>query len=97
MGSKGFVFFGRPGTGMRGIGVKLPSSLLFARAQKFYAPMGYGMDRAGWVTARFKASDNVPVELMKEWIEESYRAVAPKKLVRELDEEVDHLRWRGSE
>lgn len=82
VGPKVFAFFGRPEGIALMVGVKLPSSLLFARSRPFYAPMGYGMDRSGWVTARFKAKDDVPLELLKEWIEESYHAVAPKRLIR---------------
>ena len=33
------------------------------------------------MTARFEGKDNVPVPLLLEWIDESYRAVAPKKLM----------------
>jgi hypothetical protein len=38
-----------------------------------------------WVTATFGPTDQPPVEILKGWIVESYRAVAPKKLVAELD------------
>jgi hypothetical protein len=37
------------------------------------------------VTARFSGADEVPVDLLRLWIEESYRAIAPKKLVAALD------------
>jgi hypothetical protein len=33
------------------------------------------------VTSTFKRGDDVPVGVLKDWIDESYRAVAPKKLV----------------
>ena len=36
--------------------------------------------------ARFTAKEAAPLELMCEWIDESYRAVAPKKLSRLLDD-----------
>jgi predicted DNA-binding protein (MmcQ/YjbR family) len=85
VGPKVFVFFGRPEGIALMVGVKLPSSLLFARSRPFYAPMGYGMDRSGWITARFREEDDVPLELLKEWIEESYRAIAPKKVSRGLE------------
>ena len=29
--------------------------------------------------------DVVPIDMLKEWIDESYRAIAPKKLLKELD------------
>jgi hypothetical protein len=36
------------------------------------------------VTARFGTREKPPVDLLKRWIDESYRAVAPKKLVARL-------------
>jgi hypothetical protein len=46
----------------------------------FAEPTGYGLGRGGWVTASFGERDNPPLELLREWLDESYRAVAPKKL-----------------
>lgn len=43
-------------------------------------PTHYGLGRAGWVTLKFAASEQPPLDLLQEWIEESYRAVAPKRL-----------------
>jgi predicted DNA-binding protein (MmcQ/YjbR family) len=74
-----FVFFGRTDGGLS-LSVKLPSSAPFAFHLPYCEPTGYGLGRAGWVTARFRASDPVPVEVLRRWIEESYRAVAPRKL-----------------
>ena len=48
-------------------------------------PTGYGLGKHGWVTFNPPA-DNLPsLDQLKEWVEESYRAVAPKTLVKELD------------
>ena len=41
-----------------------PRSLLFARAQEFVTKMGYGMDKSGWLIARFAAGQRVAVELL---------------------------------
>lgn len=82
VGKKVFVFFGRPPDVALMIGVKLPTSLLYARSRPFTVPFGYGMDRHGWVAAHFKATDKVPVDLMKDWIAESYEAIAPKPKAR---------------
>ena len=79
VGKKIFVFFGAA-EGEFGVGVKLPRSLLFARAQAFVRPMGYGMDRHGWVATRFAKGEQVPVDLLKSWIDESYEAVAATAL-----------------
>ena len=45
---------------------------------------GYGLGKSGWVTVPLRA-DGINVELLRDWIEESYRIVAPKRLVAELD------------
>jgi hypothetical protein len=36
------------------------------------------------VSFAFGPGDDVPVELLEDWIDESYRAVAPKRLVATL-------------
>jgi predicted DNA-binding protein (MmcQ/YjbR family) len=75
VGKKIFVFLGGEGPDV-GVGVKLPRSLLFARAQKFVQKMGYGMDKSGWVAARFGKGDDIPLDLLRSWIDESYETVA---------------------
>src|SRR5207245_8851333 len=67
VGKKIFVFLGGDGPDLS-LGVKLPRSLLFARAQEFVTKMGYGMDKSGWVIARFAAGQSVPVDLLRGWI-----------------------------
>jgi predicted DNA-binding protein (MmcQ/YjbR family) len=65
--------------------VKLPGSNTQALSLPFTEPTGYGMGKHGWVTAGFRAGDSVPLDLLREWIDESFRAVAPKKLVATLE------------
>lgn len=36
------------------------------------------------MSAKFGTKDDVPVDLLLEWLDESYRAIAPKKLVKAL-------------
>lgn len=60
--------------------VKLPVSRDFAETFDFAAPAGYGLGRSGWISCRFGPGETADLELMKRWIAESYRAVAPKKL-----------------
>jgi predicted DNA-binding protein (MmcQ/YjbR family) len=60
--------------------VKLPVSRDFALVFDFAAPAGYGLARSGWISCRFAAGEEADVDLLKRWIAESYRAVAPKKL-----------------
>ncbi|AKF83891.1 DifB protein [Myxococcus fulvus 124B02] len=62
------------------ITTKLPTSHEAALMLPFAEPTGYGLGKSGWVTARFTPGQEVPVELMALWIQESFRAVAPKSL-----------------
>jgi predicted DNA-binding protein (MmcQ/YjbR family) len=67
------------------LALKLPISGKTALGLTFASPTAYGLGKSGWVSARFSPGDEVPVEMIKEWIDESYRAVAPKKLVAQLE------------
>ena len=82
---KVFVFLGRDDEDDWGVTVKLPSSGLIALSLPFASPTGYGLGKSGWVTARFTAKDKPPLDMLRKWIDESYRAVAPKELVKKLD------------
>jgi predicted DNA-binding protein (MmcQ/YjbR family) len=68
-----------------GISCKLPQSSTMALALPFTEPAAYGLGKSGWVAARFADKDKPPVDLLKSWLDESYRAQAPKKLVKTLD------------
>ncbi len=61
--------------------LKLPDTGKQALKLPFAQPTGYGLGKSGWVTASFGAKEAVPLELLEDWIDESYRAIAPKKLV----------------
>ncbi|MEQ8968441.1 MAG: MmcQ/YjbR family DNA-binding protein [Azospirillaceae bacterium] len=63
---------------------KLPRSRDFALEYPFTAPTGYGLGRSGWVTAEFPPGEPLPLDLLTGWMDESYRAVAPKALVGRL-------------
>jgi predicted DNA-binding protein (MmcQ/YjbR family) len=67
--------------------VKLPISRDFALVFDFAAPAGYGLGRAGWISCRFATGEAPDLDLLKRWIEESYRAVAPKKLAASVRDE----------
>jgi predicted DNA-binding protein (MmcQ/YjbR family) len=67
------------------ISCKLPTSGAAALMLPFVKPAGYGLGKSGWVAASFAEGEALPVEMLKEWIDESYRAQAPKKLVASLD------------
>lgn len=79
---KVFVFFGSGED--PGMSVKLPESSEQALTVPGAEPTGYGLGRARWVTIPL-APRPPPAGVLEDWIEESYRAVAPKKLVAELD------------
>ena len=84
VGKKVFVFFGEgeAADGISHFSVKLPNSHDEAMALPFTEPTGYGLDRGNWVTVHAPA--DTPPEMLTAWIEESYRAVAPRKLVQQL-------------
>jgi len=81
---KMFVVFGGPDDTLT-VTCKLPSSGRLALALPFASRTGYGLGKSGWVTASFKSGDPIPLDRMAEWIEESYRAIAPKKLAAAWD------------
>jgi len=74
-----FVFLGG-----QTISMKLPESAEEALAVDGARPSGYGLGRAGWVNVPLDG-DPPPVEVLCDWIEESYRTVAPKRLAAQLD------------
>jgi len=67
-----------------GMSVKLDESLDQALMVPGAAPTGYGLGRAGWVSVPFRRT-TPPTDVLKDWVEESYRRIAPKCLVAELD------------
>ena len=81
---KSFVFLAADGETFS-LSAKLPSSAGVAVKLPFASPTEYGLGRSGWVTARFPRSARLPVDLLKLWIDESYRAIAPKRLVARLE------------
>ncbi|MDX2851743.1 MmcQ/YjbR family DNA-binding protein [Actinacidiphila glaucinigra] len=84
---KVFVFLGAgDGSHPPGINVKLMDPQLHEHALSVPGaqPSGYGLGRAGWVCVPL-TGDAPSVEVLCDWVEESYRVVAPKRLVTELD------------
>jgi predicted DNA-binding protein (MmcQ/YjbR family) len=80
VGKKVFVFLGKSEGGGFSMSAKLPVTHPTALAQPFARPTGYGLGASGWVTAAFAGGAKVPLDLLRQWIDESYRAVAPKKI-----------------
>jgi len=79
---KAFLFMGTDENGRFSISVKLPQSRDMAIDLPFTGPTGYGLGKSGWVTAYL--TDEKALDLIKSWINESYRAIAPKTLVKKL-------------
>jgi predicted DNA-binding protein (MmcQ/YjbR family) len=78
---KVFVFFGIADNPASGMTVKLrDESHEHALSVPGAAPTGYGLGKSGWVTVPYAA----PLDVCRDWIEESYRLVAPKRLQAEL-------------
>ena len=84
VGKKIFVFLGIKDSDNPGMTVKLDESQEQALAVPGAAPTGYGLGRSGWVTVPFGDS-TPPLDVLKDWVDESFRRVAPKPLVAELD------------
>lgn len=84
---KVFVFMGHPDHNQDDLvfSVKLPESGVDLLDRPEAEPSGYGLGKHGWVSVRFSPGSVPDLEEMTGWIEESYRSVAPKKLVKELD------------
>jgi predicted DNA-binding protein (MmcQ/YjbR family) len=81
VGGKAFVFMSNT-DGTLSIGTKLPQSKGKALKAPYASPTHYGLGKHGWVTCEFPAGEKVPVDLLLGYIDESYRAIAPKRLLR---------------
>lgn len=67
-----------------GVSLKLPLSCSLALSLPGSEPTAYGLGRSGWVSLSFEHGAP-PVAQLESWLDESYRAQAPKKLVAQLD------------
>lgn len=65
--------------------VKLRYTAEVALELPFATPTAYGLGKSGWVSFAPDADAIPDIAQLRDWIEESYRAQAPKKLVKELD------------
>jgi predicted DNA-binding protein (MmcQ/YjbR family) len=81
---KAFVFMGGEKDEVS-FSVKLPQSRDIAVDLPFTEPTGYGLGKAGWVTVTVRKDTKITLDLIKAWIDESFRAVAPKKLIEAAD------------
>jgi predicted DNA-binding protein (MmcQ/YjbR family) len=75
-----FVFL--PSDDVGSLGVKLPHSAVYAVTLPCATPMAYGLGKHGWVTVQLGDKSRPSVALLRDWIDESYAAIAPAALVR---------------
>ena len=68
-----------------GLSCKLPYTGYEALQLPFAKPTAYGLGKSGWVSFSPPENEIPQIEQLKAWVEESYRAQAPKRLVKELD------------
>jgi predicted DNA-binding protein (MmcQ/YjbR family) len=80
---KAFAFLHADAQGFS-ISVKLPDSNSLALQFPFAQPTGYGLGKSGWVSAQFADREQAPLHLLCDWLEESFRAIAPKRLAARL-------------
>ena len=78
-----FVFLHGDAKTLR-VTTKLPLSYGAALLAPFAKPTGYGLGKSGWVTASFAGNEHVPYDVLLSWIDESYRSIAPKRLIVKL-------------
>jgi predicted DNA-binding protein (MmcQ/YjbR family) len=81
---KVFIFLSRHDGGLN-LSMKLPVSNAAALEMPFAQPTGYGLGKHGWITSRFEVGDVIPIDLLREWLDESFRAVAPKTVLARLE------------
>ena len=67
------------------ISCKLPVSGMAALLLTFTEPTPYGLGKSGWVTARYEGGARPDPRMLRDWIDESYRAQAPRRLLAQLE------------
>ena len=79
-----FLWLGTPDLSPPAVSVKLRASYDEAVDVAGATPMAYsGLGQWGWLTVPL--DQGTDIRLLCDWVEESYRTVAPKTLIAELD------------
>ncbi len=88
VGKKVFVFFGGAASppGELSVTVKLPISYEMALTLPYMSPAGHGLWKGGWARLSQRDGDDIDLDTIRGWIDQSYRAVATKTLVKRLDQ-----------
>jgi len=81
-----FAFYGNQDA--PSIGVKLTDSLDEALTLPGATAMSYDMGNDGWTSIPIPGLDVSATDMLHRFIEESFRAIAPKALVEQLDDEL---------
>jgi len=89
VGKKIFVFVSGPDADRPVITVKLPESRDHALSYPEAFPTRYGLGKHGWVTIFIDTVPEDERDVLVDFVEESYRAVATKTLVGRLDANID--------
>jgi predicted DNA-binding protein (MmcQ/YjbR family) len=84
-----FVFVSRADAERAALTVKLPESGDHGLSYPDAMPTRYGLGKHGWVTIYVDTVPAAERDVLFDFVEESYRAVAPKTLVKRLDEDVE--------
>ena len=80
VGKKVFLFLGGNEEGGFSCSMKLPYRASEALQMKVARPTPYGLGKSGWVSFRFSAKARAPLKRLIDYLDESWRAIAPKKL-----------------
>jgi predicted DNA-binding protein (MmcQ/YjbR family) len=80
---KVFVWLGEGQEGGTYVSVKLKDSQALALMLPFVTPSAYGMAKWGWISADIPRG-KFSADLVRQWLDESYRHTAPKKLLTQL-------------
>lgn len=69
------------------LSVKLPTSHKNALRLPFTEKTGYGLGKSNWVSATLNEKSQASFEMLRDWVRESYCAVAPKGLAERVSAE----------
>jgi predicted DNA-binding protein (MmcQ/YjbR family) len=67
--------------GQLSVSVKLPQSGRAVLKEPWAKPTPYGLGKSGWVSMQWPSVRAVPLARLPAWIDESFAALAPKKLL----------------
>lgn len=84
VGGKTYAYLSVPGDPPH-VSWKLPRSRDLALSLPGSEPTGYGLGKSGWVSCSLAGHPLPPLAMLEEWLDESYRAQAPKRLLAQFE------------